>query len=453
MKIGIIGGGISGLATAFNLENLNGLEGSQSKIANLEIDIYEAESRLGGSMKTEKINDFLFEHGVNGYITNKPDMDELVQRVGAEQLLLRSNDLARIRYIFTDALHLLPESPPAFFTSKLLTLKGKLRVMAEPFIKAKTDDKDETLESFGYRRVGKELTDKVLNAMIAGVFASAPEKISVNSAFPLVANLEKEHGGLFRGMLKKRKKSAGPGGVLMSFKGGVTAFVEFLASKLSANIFLNAKVDRIEKLANSYKIFCGDQVKEYDKIVLATPAFISANLVASFDENLSKKLADIEYSPIGVIGFGYENLDHQLNGFGLLTPALAKKKILGVLWDSSVFCDRAPDGKKSLRVMIGGQRDKELLQKSEAELIEIARQGIEETMGASAKAQATFARLYQKGIPNYNVGHSALVEEIFTKAKAHKGLYLNSNAYKGVALNDCSKNSKICAEQILQDAT
>ena len=145
---------------------------------------------------------------------------------------MRSDDNARIRFIYKDALHRMPETPMAFLKSPLLTCKGKMRVAWEFFAKAKTDDSDETLQSFGYRRVGKEMTDVFLDAMVAGIFASTPDKISVNSAFPAVVKLEKEYGGLFRGMMAKKKKEAGPGGVLMSFKGGVSEFIDKLANSM-----------------------------------------------------------------------------------------------------------------------------------------------------------------------------------------------------------------------------
>ncbi len=138
---------------------------------------------------------------------------ELVEQSGTKDLLLRSEDNARKRFIFKDTLCELPESPKAFLKTPLLSFGGKLRVFAEPFIAPKKDDSDETLQSFGYRRVGKEMSDVFLDAMVAGIFASTPDKISVNSAFPAVVKLEKEYGGLFKGMIKKRKKNAGPGGV------------------------------------------------------------------------------------------------------------------------------------------------------------------------------------------------------------------------------------------------
>lgn len=440
MKVAIIGGGISGLSTAFFLKQAD---------KNIKIDLYEASDKLGGSMKTHHENGYLFEHGVNGFLSNKPDTLEFIKTAKAEHLLLKSNDLARIRFIYKDELHILPESIKTFLTTPLLSFAGKLRVLSEPFRETKLDDNDETLQSFGYRRVGKEMTDTFLDAMVAGVFASTPDKISVNSAFPLVVALEKEYGGLFKGMLKKRKKSAGPGGVLMSFKGGVSAFIEHLKAMGIAEIFLNTKVTSIEKIEDEYKVVQNSGYGFYDKVILATPSYISGDLVANFDLDLATKLKAIEYSPISVVGFGYDKLDHDLQGFGLLTTSSSYLDILGVLWDSSIFTDRAPKGKKCVRVMIGGQRNKELALKEKNELIRMAKKGIEITMGAIANPSQTFVKKYEKGIPNYSLGHQERIDELFLQLQSHKGLFLNSNAYKGIALNDCVKNSKECAKQVL----
>ncbi|PID47418.1 MAG: protoporphyrinogen oxidase [Proteobacteria bacterium] len=440
MKIAIIGGGISGLTTAFYIKWQN---------PSLHVDVYEEGSFLGGKMRTEEVDGFYFENGTNGFLSNKPDTLDLVKDCKAQHLLLKSNDLARIRFIYKDTLHQLPESPKAFLKTKLLSFKGKVRVLLEPFVRAKKDDSDETLQDFGYRRVGREMTDVFLDAMVAGIYGSTPSKISVNAAFPLVVNLEREYGGLFTGMIKKRKKSAGPGGILMSFKKGVSSFIDHLASNCGANIFLSSPVENIQKDGLKYTLTCKNEKKVYDKVILSTPSFVSAKLVSSFDEKLAKKLDAIAYTPISVVGFGFDELDHDLKGFGLLTTSSAKLGILGILWDSSIFEDRAKQGKKSLRIMIGGQRNKDLALKSDDELIQIAKQGIKDTMNINANPSAVFVKRYEKGIPSYELGHQKRVKEIFEELKKHEGLHLNSNAYNGVALNDCVKNSRQCAFEVL----
>jgi len=226
MRIAIVGAGISGLSTAFYLQRAR---------PDWELLILDSNPVPGGTMRTVERGGFLFEAGGNGFLTNKPDSMQLVKDADAEQLLLPSSDLARKRFVFTDKLHRLPETPPAFLSSKLLSLPQKLRVMAEVVTPAKRDDSDETLQAFGYRRVGKAFTDVFLDAMTAGIYATTPDRVSVNAAFPLVVNLEREYGGLFRGMIKRRKKQAGPGGILMSFKGGVGRFIEHLQQALRAD--------------------------------------------------------------------------------------------------------------------------------------------------------------------------------------------------------------------------
>ena len=442
MKIAIVGGGISGLATAFYIRQKN---------SEVSITLFEKDEQIGGKMKTKEVDGFLFEEGSNGFLSNKPDTLELVHSSGCDDILMRSDDNARIRFIYKDALHQLPESPTAFLKSPLLTCKGKFRVATEYFRAPKTDDKDETLQSFGYRRVGEEMTDTFLDAMVAGIFASAPDKISVKSAFPAVVKLECEYGGLFKGMLAKRKKEAGPGGVLMSFKGGVSSFIEKLATSANIEIKKGLHVNKISKRDDGYTLQVDGKEESFDKIILSTPAYESAILLKEVDGRLSEMLNDIEYSPISIVGLGYNELSHDLKGFGLLTTSSAKKEILGVLWDSSIFDDRAPKGKKSLRVMIGGQRNPDLALKSDEQLLEIAVRGVKETMGFDTTPDVTYIKRYERGIPNYRVGHLDRMNELFDKLTKHKGLYLSSNAYYGVGLNDCVGNSKKMAEQILKE--
>jgi len=305
MNIAIIGGGISGLSTAFFL---------LQKHPDAAITLYEKAPALGGKMHTHEAEGFLFEEGSNGFLSNKPDTLDLVKASGAEDLLMRSSDNARVRFIYKDSLELLPESPKAFLKTPLLSWRGKLRVLKEPFVPPRTDESDETLQSFGYRRVGQEMTDTFLDPMVAGVFASAPDKISVQAAFPAVVRLEREYGGLFKGMIKKKKKDAGPGGVLMSFRGGVSAFVDRLAEGLKADIRTNTEVTAIAKADEGYTVTADGQSEAYDRVVLSTPAFVSADLVRDLDADLAAQLEDIEYSPISVVGLGYDRLDHDLQG-------------------------------------------------------------------------------------------------------------------------------------------
>ncbi len=443
MKIAIVGAGISGLSAAFYLKQ---------QLPDCSLTVFDSASRPGGTMQTVNVGGFLFEGGGNGFLTNKPDSLQLARDSGAEHLLLPSSDLARKRYIFHNGMHRMPESPPLFLKSGLLTLRQKLRVAGEFFVPKKEGETEETLQEFGYRRVGKGFTDVFLDAMVAGIYATTPDRVSVQAAFPMVVALEREYGGLFRGMLAKRKKGAGPGGVLTSFRGGVGSFISHLAEIIEAEWRLGFPVTRVQEDSNGFRITANGNSESFDRVIVSAPAFAAADMLSTMDPGLGEKLGAIDYSPVAVVGLGYESLDHPLDGFGLLTTSAAGLPILGVLWDSSIFPDRAPDGAKSVRVMIGGQRNPELVALDDKQLLKIAREGLLKTMGVDAKPDAIFVRRWERGIPSYAPGHLDRVADIFERLDAHPGLHLCANAYGGIAMNDCVRNGRELALRIAGSA-
>jgi oxygen-dependent protoporphyrinogen oxidase len=439
MKIAIVGAGISGLSTAFYL---------QRERPDWEFTVFDAGAQPGGTMHTADVQGFRFEAGGNGFLTNKPDSLQLVDDCGAGDLLLPSSDKARRRFIFNGTLQPLPESPPAFLKSKLLTWPQKLRVAAELLVPARRDGGEETLQQFGYRRVGKGLTDVFLDAMTAGIYGNTPAKISVNAAFPLVVNLEREYGGLFRGMLAKRKKGAGPGGILMSFRDGVGTFIEHLRGKVDADWKLGEPVGVIAQDGARWRVESPSVSSSFDRVIVGAQAYAAAGMFRDSDPELSRLLAAIDYTPIAVVGLGYRQLDHDLDGFGLLTTTAARQPILGVLWDSSIFPDRAPQGCKSMRIMIGGQRNPELVDQDDSGLLSTAMAGLKSTMGVTQDPDVVFIQRWQRGIPHYALGHLDRVGAIFRRLAAQPGLHLVCNAYNGIAMNDCVRNGRELALRI-----
>jgi len=444
MRIAIVGAGISGLTTAFYLARAR---------RDWELVIYDAADQPGGTMQTAQVEGFLFEAGGNGFLTNKPDTLRLVEDSGAQALLMPSSDLARRRFIYDGvAIHPLPESPPAFLRSPLLTLPQKLRVLGEPFVPARRDGTEESLQQFGYRRVGRGLTDVFLDAMTAGIYGTTPAKVSVEAAFPLVVSLEREHGGLFRGMLARRKKNAGPGGVLLSFKGGVGAFIGHLQQSVRAEWRLQLPVRSVLRAGAGWQVETEAGVERFDRVVVAAQAHAAAAMFAGPDPALAGLLRAIDYTPIAVVGLGYRSLGRPLDGFGLLTTSAARAPVMGILWDSSIFPDRAPAGCQSLRIMVGGQRNPELVNQDRDGLLRTALAGVEQIMGITQAPDVTFVRRWERGIPHYVVGHLDRVRAIFDHLAGQAGLHLVCNAYHGIAMNDCTRNGRELAERILRES-
>lgn len=441
-SIGIVGAGLSGLATAFYVKRTR---------PDADLVVFEANPGPGGAMHTEVIEGFRFEAGPNGFLMNKPDCLQLVQDSGAAAQLLPSSDLARKRFIFTDRLHRMPESPPLFVKSKLLSWPQKLRMAGEVFVPARREGPEESLRDFGNRRLGSGFTSVFLDAMSAGIYGSTPDKLSVEAAFPLVVALEREYGGLFRGMIAKRKKEAGPGGVLTSTKGGISTLANHLWHATAADWRFGEPVFSVERAGTGFRITSTAGVTEVDQVVICATSYAAAGMVKPLDAELARRLAAIDYSPIAVVGFGYRSLPDPLDGFGLLTTSSARLPILGVLWDSSIFPDRAPPGCKTIRVLLGGQRSPELVDQDEAGLIRTARAGLQRSMGLTQDADVTFVKRWDRGIPSYAPGHIANVRAIFERVDAIPGLYLNCNAYRGIAMNDCARNSRELALRIAQD--
>ena len=461
IRIAVVGAGISGLTTAHYLST--GLEKSGGTA---DIFIFESAAEPGGTMRTVREQGFLMEWGPNGFLTNKPQAWELVRELGMESRLLRSCDLARQRFIWAGGrMHRLPETPPAFLRSHLLSWPGRLRVMAEPFAPAPPADRDESIAEFAIRRLGAEALEKLIEPMTAGVFAGNPDELSLRSCFPRIHELEDRYGGLIMAMMRLRWErrgraaapamSAGPGGVLTSFDTGVQALVEVLAGRLKANLRLGCAVKAVTCRQGKYRLAVpsAPDDDEYDVVVVAAPSYAAGEILRGLDEGLAAELDRIPYAPVAVVALGFDAgaLHRPLDGFGFLVPRQEGRRILGALWDSSVFPGRAPRDKALIRVMVGGARQPGLARLHEDELTTLARAELRETMGITAGPSLARVFRHEHGIPQYLQGHPRLLERVSSRLAAWPGLHLNSNAYRGVSLNDCVRQSRIAAERVLDD--
>lgn len=463
-KIVIVGGGISGLATAWLLRDKARAAGKE-----LEITLLEKEERPGGKIRSIKADGYTCEWGPNGFLDSKPQTLDLCRALGVESNLHRSSDNARKRFIFSGGqLHQLPDGGPAFLRSRLISWPGKLRLALEPtpFISPAPAGVDETLAAFGRRRLGGEALDKLIAPMVSGIFAGDPETMSLVSCFPRIAELEREYGGLIRAMImlaKKKKRdqaegkvvssAAGPGGVLTSFREGIQYLSDALAASLGDIVRPGSVVTSVEKGGSvPYRVKCSDGTEyESDLAVIASPAFAAAEMLAGLDNGMAGILRQIPYAGMTVICFGYsrERISRSLDGFGYLIPKKEGLSTLGTLWDSSMFENRAPEGKVLLRSMMGGACFPEYIRLSDEEVTARVRKDLALTMGIEADPE--FVRIFRhpQAIPQYTVGHGARLQALEELRRAHPGLILTGNSYRGIGLNDCVAAAERAADEAL----
>jgi oxygen-dependent protoporphyrinogen oxidase len=458
----IVGGGISGLATAWILREKARAEGIE-----LGITLLEKETRLGGKIWSIKDDGYLCEWGPNGFLDSKPQTLDLCRDLKADAKLLRSNDNARKRFIFSGGiLNRLPENGPSFLKSSLISWPGKMRLAMEPFIPQYKGDADETLAAFGRRRLGEEALNKLIAPMVSGIFAGDPETMSLKSCFPRIAELEAEYGGLIKAMIRLAKKkkaevaagkavasAAGPAGVLTSFKGGIQELTDILVAELGMTIIRSGEeaIQVVKGDSVPWRVITTRGEFNADTVILATPAYASADFLAESVPQISGILRQIPYSTMTVACFGYEKeqIRYDLNGFGYLVPKQEKLSTLGTLWDSSIFEGRAPEGKVLLRSMMGGACFPEYIKLSDAEVESRVRSDLEKTMGI--KAAPSFIRIFrhEKAIPQYTVGHGKRLESLAGLLEKQPGLVLTGNSYRGIGLNDCVAAANKGAEEAL----
>ncbi len=460
-RIAIVGAGISGLATASAIE-----EGARQAGIEVSTCIIEKQERTGGKIWSIKDEGYLCEWGPNGFLDNKPMTLDLCRRLQIQDRLLRSNDNARKRFIFTgDMLHRLPENGPSFLASKMISWPGKIRLAGEMLVPKRPDHGDETLAEFGRRRLGQEALDKLIAPMVSGIFAGDPETMSLKSCFPRIHQLEQEYGGLLRAMIRLARKkraevkagkavasAAGPGGVLTSFIGGIQDLTDSLQAGTDAELLTGQSVQRIDRRDGGFLLQLTDgRQLEAELVVTAVPAYAVAGMLAELNPEGTQILQQIPYAPMNVICFGYrrDQIPGDLDGFGYLTPRAEGCNCLGTLWDSSIFPNRAPAGKVLLRSMMGGATNTAAIDLSDDEVIARTAADLKRTMKITTHPE--FARVFRhpQAIPQYTRGHGERLARLTEALTQTPGLFVTGNAFSGVGLNDCVNAANQVAEKVI----
>lgn len=441
MRVAVVGAGIAGLATAFQLMRRGE-----------DVTVFEASERAGGVIGTLDRDGFLLETAANGFLNREPAMLELVDALGLRARLRAAHRAAKARFVFTRGrARKVPSSPLALLKSDLVPFGTKLRLASEWFFASRTKVEDESLGSFARRHLGARATAVLVDAIQTGVFAGDVEKLSVAAAFPKLAELEREHRSLVSGSLHEEKKAAASKGewdrlgldrALTTFDGGMQVLIDALVSALGARVQLRSEVRALTREGSAWRVSFADRpVVTADHVVLACPSYVTGKLLEAPGPALGDELRDIRYAPISVVHLGYRRLANPPQGFGVLFPHEEGRRILGALYVSSFFPHRVPEKATLLTVMVGGAKRAHLAPLNEADLVALAREELAATIGLSAEPDLTHVIRWSRGIPQYEVGHLARMARIDQHLAELPGLHLAGNPYRGVSVLDAVKQA------------
>jgi protoporphyrinogen/coproporphyrinogen III oxidase len=461
-RVVVVGGGIAGLAAA---------RAVHTQAPDAEVIVLEARDRTGGNIRTERIDGYLCEAGPDGFLDSAPATLAFVDEIGLTPHLLPSRDAARRRFIFRhERLHEVPLSPLAFLRTGLLSIAGRVRVACEPLAR-RAPAYDESILQFAERHIGREAARVLVGSMVSGIFAGDARELSLKSCFPKMHDMDAQYGSLVRAMLANRRprRSANgvgaPAGRLTSFADGMESLIRAAADSLGGSVRTNSKVSDLRPRrqlsesgprlvgARSFTVFSGGRAIEADAVVLAGPASESADLLRSFEPEAARQLNGIATAPLAVVCLGYDEAAlvadrGALDGFGFLVPRGEGPRILGALWESSIYPDRAPAGKALLRVMIGGATDRDAVDLDDAQLLDVVRGDLRRTMGVRVIPEFTHVFRHRRGIAQYTLGHAARLARLESRLRDYPGLFLAGNSYRGVSINACIEDAPAVARQV-----
>jgi oxygen-dependent protoporphyrinogen oxidase len=451
----IVGGGISGLALAYRLEQ---------RMPTADVTVLEGSGRLGGAVCTFDEGPFRVEGGPNGFLDNKSATLDLCRDLGLGDRLVAASDTAsRNRYVFLNGrLQALPTSLFAFLRSGVLSWRAKLSVLAERFRPPRWADDDESVADFFRRRLGNEIAEGLADALVTGIYAGDPSLLSVRATFPRMVAMERDHGGLFKGLAHAKKergrqvaKGMAParGSRMWSFPEGLRVLIDALADRLKRRPLSGVRVQTVCRSAEApgWTVQAeGGGSWKADAVVLTCPAHEQATILHDLDASLADLVDGIAYNRVAVIALGYRRSDvpNPVDGFGYLVPKVSHRDVLGVQWCSSIFPDRAPEGSVLLRAMCGGSRRPEMVGWDDDRLVHAVQEELRTAMGITSEPVLRSVIRWEKAIPQYHLGHLERVAKIEAAVARHTGLFLGGSAYRGVALNDCCEQSSSLAGQI-----
>jgi len=491
-RIAVIGGGISGLAAAHRLVELDPA---------CKLTLIESRPRLGGALWTIREEGFQVEQGVDNFITTLPWGLDLCRRLGLEDRLVQTNPKYRQTFVVRAGrlcklpdgfLMMAPTRMWPLVVTPILSPLGKLRCALEYFIPPRQDDGDEAMAAFVRRRLGREAYERLVEPLISAVYAADLEKLSVLATLPRFREMERNHGSLVRAMrrqmkeMRAQRKGATESGarfsMFVTLREGLSSLVWALTDRLpEGSVWLETSVERIERHADGWKLWTRPTVEEgtpaaepagvwdttrkaiqprpelfpsgekFDAVIFAAPSHVGARLLEAVDGVLAEKLSTIEHSGTAILSLGFrrEQIRHPLDGMGIVVPAVERSPILACSLSSQKYPHRAPEGKTLLRVFVGGSRYPEMAEMDEEEIRPRVLGELRTWLGIEGEPIYSRLARWPRTMPQYHVGHKDLVAEIEARAARLPNFELCGNAYHGVGIPDCTHGAEQAAERIL----
>jgi len=434
----VVGGGISGLTVAAELSQRG-----------RDVGLYEASSRLGGVIRSERDGGFLLEHGPNTVLATSGELTRLLEAADLADRIQWGDASSSKRFVVRGGkLRQVPTSPPGFLTTRLFRFSAKLRLLREPWIQPSAPDATESLADFVVRRLGREFLDYAINPFVSGVYAGRPEELEVRTAFAKVWELEQKYGSLIRGAIrgaKERKAREAAGEVakdrarLFSFPDGNEELPRALGRLLGEAARTDAEVRGVTRVAGGWRVEVarngGVVTDEARTLVVALPL---DGLRRVLPEPELAPLDEVPYPPLAVVFLGWasEPGGRPRDGFGFLVPEKEHRTMLGTLWNSSLFPGRCPEGGAALTSFVGGRRNPDLAMLPDGELIDRVRRDLAELTGLEAAPDLVRVTRYAEAIPQYTVGHARRLEAVARYEADRPGLFVGSSLVGGVSVGD-----------------